>query len=150
MVLQRNQQIGRKNKHIFERFTYHLRASIPPNFAYRFHLDFMHLMHRFYPDFACQIHLNFAHGFHLDFARRFYLDFANRFHLDFVGATSGRPPKNERIARITDLFARVTVRKIAVAQSTKSNSRSYIETVSPSAIPAFCIRSIAPEERRTR
>ena len=91
MVLQRNQQIGRKNKHIFERFTYHLRAPIPPNFAYRFHLDFMHLMHRFYPDFACQIHLNFAHGFHLDFARRFYLDFAHRFHLCFVGATTGRP-----------------------------------------------------------
>ena len=36
----------------------------------------------------------------------------HRPHPDFVGATTGRPPQNERIAHITDLFLCVTVRSL--------------------------------------
>ena len=41
----------------------------------------------------------------------FHVVSVHRPHQFFVGATSGRPPKNERIAPITDPPARVTVRK---------------------------------------
>ena len=41
-----------------------------------------------------------------------YVIAMRKFYPDFVGATSGRPPQNERFAHITDLFSCVTVRSL--------------------------------------
>ncbi len=61
--------------------------------------------------FSSDLYVIFVCRFYLDLRADFPLFFAHKLHLDFVGATSGRPPKNESIPRITDLSARLTVRK---------------------------------------
>ena len=67
------------------------------------------------------------------FSHNFYIISVHRSHLDFVGATSGRPPKNDRILRIIDLFAYIIMRYLRLCKN--AGMRHMRSPASVAAVP---------------